>query len=335
MAPTKWGIVSAGVISFEFANALTTFDINEHQTAAVAARSIEKAQEFAKKFDIPKAYGKYEDLAKDPNIDVVYIGSINPAHLELCKMMLEAGKPVLCEKPLAINVREVKEIIDLAKKKNVFLMEAYWSRFLPSYVKLKEELNKGSIGEVHNCHSFFGLDIDKPRMNEKALGGGTLIDLGIYCINFFQLVFDGEKPEKILATGNLNEDGVDTTVSAILTYSGGRTATFTSHCKVNMPNVAIVFGRKGNLKVPDPFWCSEKVVTPADGLLNMPFAKGRYPSVLHNAEGLLYEAQHVRECLQKGLKESPQQTHATSLMVMEIMDDIRKQIGVVYPQDKA
>ena len=333
MSPTKWGIISAGVISYDFANSLTTLDPSEHVAAAIAARSLDKAGEFAKLFNIGKTYGNYKDLMNDPDIDIVYVGAIHPVHLEICKMALEAGKPVLCEKPLAMNLRESKEIINLAKEKNVFLMEALWSRMHPTQLKLKEILDQGEIGEVMHCHSVFGMDSKLPRLHEKKLGGGALMDVGIYTIYFSQLAFNGERPQKIQASGHLNEDGVDANVSVIMTYSGGKTATFTINCKVAMDCQALVYGTKGSATLAHPFWCGEKLTTSKDGEMVFPLKAAKLPNKCTNATGLRYEAQHVRDCLLQGLKESPLVTHAESLLVMEIMDDIRKQIGVVYEQD--
>ena len=195
--PTKWGIASAGRISHDFANALS-IHLDKHKVVAVAARSIDRAQEFAKKFDIQKAYGSYEALAADQDVEVVYIGAINTEHIKLCKLMFAGGKHVLCEKPLALNVHETKEIVDAAQNNKVFLMEAIWSRFIPSYIKVREDIEKGVIGDVLHSESLFGAKNDHlDRILKKELGGGTVLDTAIYCVNWSQFVHGGQRPKKV------------------------------------------------------------------------------------------------------------------------------------------
>ena len=195
---TRWGIASAGKISHDFANALSIYP-EKHKVVAVAARSLDRAQDFAKRFSIQNAHGSYEALAADAEVEIVYIGSINTEHVNLCKMMFSAGKHVLCEKPLGLNVRETKEIVDSAKKNKVFMMEAIWSRFIPSYVKVREDIEKGVIGDVLHSEALFAVPIDKvDRILKKDMGGGSVLDIGIYCINWAQFVHGSKKPKKVL-----------------------------------------------------------------------------------------------------------------------------------------
>ena len=189
---TCWGVAGCGLISHDFTTAIGTHEPGKHKVVACAARKLEAAQEFAKKHGIEKAYGDYAMLAQDPQVEVVYVGAINPAHLPLAKMFIEAGKAVLCEKPLAMNLRETKELVELARDKGVFLMEAVWSRCLPAYRALAKELEDEKIGEVKQVIASFGEVIAAPRMHSKELGGGTILDLGIYTIQLAQLVFGGE-----------------------------------------------------------------------------------------------------------------------------------------------
>ena len=197
-APTRWGIASAGLISHDFSNALSIYP-DQHKVVAVAARSLDRAREFANRFGIKNAHGSYEALAADPDVEVVYIGSINTEHVKLCKMMFAAGKHVLCEKPLGLNVRETKEIVDSAKKNKVFLMEAIWSRFTPSYIKVREDIKKGVIGDVLHSEALFAVPIDKvDRILKKEMGGGSVLDIGIYCVNWAQFVHGSQKPKKVI-----------------------------------------------------------------------------------------------------------------------------------------
>jgi len=149
----RWGIASAGRISHDFTNAIVgVLPGEDHQVVAVAARKLEDAQKFASRHGIDKAYGEYSALASDPDINVVYVGSIHPQHLALAKMYLEAGKNVLCEKPLCMNLRETVELVELARRKKLFLMEAIWSRCIPSYKALREEIAAGTIGDIKSRH---------------------------------------------------------------------------------------------------------------------------------------------------------------------------------------
>ena len=162
----KWGIAAAGRISDEFTNAMSAHDKQNHQVIAIAARDLSRAEEFAKRFDIPKAYGSYLDLAKDATVEVVYIGVLNPQHLEVAMLMLDHGKHVLCEKPLCMNEKQSKKLIAFAESKKLFLMEAIWSRFFPSYQYIRERINAGKLGEIVSVEAEFGFGKlkDKDRL---------------------------------------------------------------------------------------------------------------------------------------------------------------------------
>ncbi|KAE8593866.1 hypothetical protein XENTR_v10019355 [Xenopus tropicalis] len=205
---TKWGICSAGKISNDFVVALSTLPAVDHQVVAIAARDLEKAKNFAQNHNIPKAYGSYEELAKDPDIDVIYVGAIHPVHRDVVLMCLQNGKNILCEKPLAMNAAQVQELIATARKFNVFLMEAFWSRFFPVYEEIRALLSQKAIGDVKFIRAEFGVEIYKvPRAVEKELGGGALLDIGCYCVQFVTMVFNGERPESVTAKGFLHETG--------------------------------------------------------------------------------------------------------------------------------
>jgi len=329
---TKWGIASAGLISHDFTNAIGVHPSSDHKVVAVAARKLEDAKEFAAKHGIERAYSDYEELAKDAEVDVIYIGAINTVHLALAKMYINAGKAVICEKPLCMNVKETKELVELARSKKVFLMEAVWSRCLPAYKALKDEISAGTIGEVKQVIATFGEIIDVPRMHKKDLGGGTILDLGIYTIQVAQMVFDGETPV-VVGGGHMGEDGVDESTSATLTYKNGRTATLITHSRVKLPNEAIIVGTKGTLTLPYPMWTPTELQTPS-GLKTFPLPSGaKHPFNFGNSANMAYESQHVRECLLAGKTESPLVSLEETLTMASIMEQVRKQIGVVYPQD--
>jgi len=330
---TRWGIASAGLISHDFTNAIGIHPAEDHQVVAVAARKLADAEEFAAKHGIKKAYGDYEDLAKDADIDVIYIGAINTVHLSLAKLYLNAGKAVLCEKPLCMNLKETKELVELARSKKVFLMEAVWSRCLPAYKALREEISAGTVGEVKQVIATFGEIIDVPRMHKKDLGGGTILDLGIYTIQVAQLVFGGEVPT-VVASGHMGEDGVDESTSTTLIYKNGRTATLVTHSRVKLNNEAMIVGTKGTLTLPYPMWTPTELRLPTGEEKKFPVPSGaKHPFNFNNSANMSYESQHVRECLLAGKTESPLVSLEETLTMASIMEQVRKQIGVVYNQD--
>jgi len=334
MGALRWGILSAGKISHDFACASAALSPSDHQIVAVAARSLESAQAFAKTFNIPKAYGSYEEAVRDPDIDVLYIGSIHPQHFPLGKLALENGKHVLCEKPLCMNVKETKALVELAQSKGLFLMEAIWSRFLPVYIRLKEEIDKGTIGEVLQVFASFSVEIAEiDRAKLKELGGGGILDIGIYCVQFALWVFDGERPTKIISGGHLNAHGVDECCSTTLIFEGGRTATLICHTRVTMENQAIAVGSKGTLKLEVPFWSSTKLTLPSGEQVDFPLPVADKTTNFINSMGLHYQCHEVARCINAGLKESPILSHQDTLLIAEIMESMRKQIGVVYLQD--
>ncbi|PNI29175.1 DHDH isoform 3 [Pan troglodytes] len=205
----RWGIVSVGLISSDFTAVLQTLPRSEHQVVAVAARDLSRAKEFAQKHDIPKAYGSYEELAKDPNVEVAYIGTQHPQHKAAVMLCLAAGKAVLCEKPMGVNAAEVREMVAEARSRGLFLMEAIWTRFFPASEALRSVLAQGTLGDLRVARAEFGKNLTHvPRAVDRAQAGGALLDIGIYCVQFISMVFGGRKPEKISVVGRRHETGM-------------------------------------------------------------------------------------------------------------------------------
>ncbi|XP_029904381.1 trans-1,2-dihydrobenzene-1,2-diol dehydrogenase [Myripristis murdjan] len=330
---TRWGICSAGKISHDFVVALKTLPPEDHQIVAVAARSLQRAQDFAKKHSIPRAYGSYDELSRDPDVEVVYVGVIHPYHLSASVLFMNAKKNVLCEKPLAMNSREVQEMVASAKMNNVFFMEAVWTRFFPASLEIKRLLAEGELGEVKMVRADFALPLmNVQRAVEKELGGGALLDIGVYCLQFILMVYGGERPEYIHATGVLLDTGVDEGMVVTLKFSGNRMAVFTCNLAVEMPNDAVIVGTKGSIKIPAHMWSPTSLVVNGKET-HYPVPEPYLPLNFTNSTGLRYEAEEVRQCLLKGLKESPGMTHADSLLLAEVEDEARRQVGVVYKQD--
>ncbi|KAK3879854.1 hypothetical protein Pcinc_015618 [Petrolisthes cinctipes] len=330
---TRWGIVSTGNISSDFVTALKALPESEHRVVAVAARSLQNAQEFAKKYGIKKAYGSYDDLGTDPDIDVVYIGNVHTHHLSVGTAMMRAGKPILCEKPLCMNVKEVKEMIKVAKEQKVFMMEAIWSRFFPAYKELEKRLTAGEIGQVRHVIASFGKDLpNMERMHDSATGGGVTLEIGIYPIQLVSFVMGGEKPLKIVGTGHQNSKGVEESIGTTLLYSDGRIASISASFRAFLPSEAFIIGSKGTIKIPYPMWCPETIEFPS-GTFTEPLPKSAHKFILDNSQGLMYEAMEVRRCLQQGLLESPGMPHSESLTLSETIQAVRTQAGTVYTQD--
>ncbi|XP_049574445.1 trans-1,2-dihydrobenzene-1,2-diol dehydrogenase-like isoform X2 [Syngnathus scovelli] len=327
---TRWGICSAGKISHDFLVALKTLPAKDHQAVAVAARSLEDAKKFGKMHNIPRAYGSYEELAKDPNIDVVHIGTIHTNHLSSSLLFLNAKKPVLCVKSLGMTSKEVKEILACAKKNNVFFMEGIWVRFFPAYRELRRLLAQGEIGDVRMVRSEYGLSLlPLPRMELKELGGGALLEVGIYPLQFSIMVYGGERPESIKTEGVVLDTGVDETLVVTLKFSKNRMAVFTSSSGLQLYNDAIVVGTKGLIRFPSHMWCPETMVVNGKEK-TYPVPEPHLPLNFVHTTGLRYEAEEVRQCLLKGMKECPIVSHAESLLLAEVKEEILKQVGVVY-----
>uniref|UniRef100_A0A182XHT8 Trans-1,2-dihydrobenzene-1,2-diol dehydrogenase n=1 Tax=Anopheles quadriannulatus TaxID=34691 RepID=A0A182XHT8_ANOQN len=333
-SPLRWGIASAGKISHDFVNAVGTLPAADHQVVAVAARKLLDAENFATLHGIERAYEGYQALAKDPNIDVVYIGAVNNAHYELGVLMLQHGKHVLCEKPLCLNEGQSKRIVKLASERNLFLMEAIWSRFFPFYRQLRERIDRGELGEIREVEVEFGFvlsDVDRLRL--KSLGGGTVLDLGVYTIQVCLWGFGGKAPEKVVSSGVTNDEGVDLEVTAELHFPGGGIGRMKTSALRQLKNTAVVRGSKGSVTLHD-FWCPQ-LLTDVDGKeLVDTLPNARHPFNFTNSCGLRYEAEEVRQCIVAGRLQSASVSHVDSLLIARIQDQIRKQVGVVFPEDE-
>ncbi|XP_065177633.1 trans-1,2-dihydrobenzene-1,2-diol dehydrogenase-like [Sycon ciliatum] len=343
--PFQWGIVGAGKISQDFVTALKTIKSDDgqclHEVVAVASSSLSKSEDFCRRFGIPveNALGSYLEIASCERVQAVYIGTVHPLHLEHARIAMGAGKAVLSEKPITVNSRELKEMIACAKQNNVFLMEALWSRFLPSYCYIREAISAGAIGEPLCVNATFGFSMPEgapiERLVRKELAGGALLDLGIYVMNVALTAFNDAKPEKIAAAGHLFDSGVDHTVGFTLSFSGGRTATFMVSCNADLPCEAFICGSKGQLKLPKPFWCATEVEHSDGSKKSFPLPATSDPFNFFNSCGLRYEAEEVRQCVEAGRKESSIMSHEHSLLFMSILDELRRQVGYSLPQDSA
>ncbi len=324
----KWGVISTGHISNKFAEALKI--LPEAELVAVASRTQEKADAFARKHEAPRAYASYEALANDPGIDVVYIGTPHTFHLENSVLCMKHGKAVLCEKALTINAEEAREMVRVARENNVFLMEAMIPRQIPLLQKVKRWIGEGRIGEVRMIKAARCARHDFPpgaRQLNPELGGGALLDVGVYVISFTQM-FMGKKPVEVMGLSHIGEWGSDEQGVAVLKYDDGEIADLSFALRTATVNDAYIFGTDGYIKVHELFAVPHK----ASLIIDRKEVDVLEEPIIGNA--LNYEAEEVMRCLRKGLKESPHMPLDESVMIMEIMDEIRKPWGLVYPNDK-
>jgi predicted dehydrogenase len=319
----RWGIAATGGIARQFANGLAQTD--EAETIAVASRTQARADEFGAEFDIPHRHASYEALAEDPDVDVVYVASPHSRHEADTLLFLEAGKHVLCEKPFALNAAQAQRMVDAARARDLFVMEAIWSRFLPAYVLLGDLLADGAIGEVQHVDADFAIRFPfdaTHRHFDLALGGGALLDLGIYPLQLAQLVL-GPAVE-VHAVGQVGETGVDEVVAAVLRHASGGLATVRTATRLTMACTARISGTEGAIDLPAFMHCpSSLTVTNIEGI------DVREAPIV--GEGLRYQVAEVHRCVRAGELESPVVPHAGTLQLARTMDEIRSQLGVRYP----
>ncbi|RLN79383.1 hypothetical protein BBJ28_00019835 [Nothophytophthora sp. Chile5] len=293
---------------------------------------------------VTRAYDSYEALCADPEVDVVYVGTLHPWHFEHTTLALNSGKHVLVEKPMAMNVTQASAAIALAKEKKLFLMEGMWTRFFPGIRFVRKLLADKELGDVHHMHASFGVEFDKDnaRMWKNELGGGGLLDLGIYPLAFASMVF-GPKPEKVTSAGKLNDGGVDIYNSVTLEYSGQRFATVEYSMLASMAEVVTIAGSKGRIHIDAPAHTPVEISVIkylADGKEEEKKSVFPWPTPAVGAtfnyggsEGFIYEAEAVTKAIQSNQLESDEYSLDESLGIMTIMDSIRKQLGLVYPAD--
>jgi predicted dehydrogenase len=312
-----------GDISVEFLNDLRLAGMH---LEAVGSRSLDRAQSYAKKHSISRAYGSYEELVADKDIDVVYISTTNNAHFASAKLALNSGKHVLLEKPFTLDAAQAKELVEISRSNNVFLMEAMWTRFLPNHKTLFEKLEQGLIGNPLYLLADYNLHLPKesfPRLYDSALGGGSLLDLGIYPISLAHRLFGS--PTKILASASLMAGNVDESMGAIFEYSGGRQALLHSSIISAGPVKAFILGDAGRIEMKKPCY-EHSTFTVFDRDDNILFEyKGNI-----EGRGMQYQALEVERCIFEGLIESPTMSLDETVQIMEVMDQIRNQTGIEF-----
>lgn len=318
----KVGILGAGNIARKMA--ATVNGMNGVTLDAVASRSMEKAKAFAEEFSAEKYYDSYEALAADSDIDLIYVATPHSHHYEHALLCLNAGRNVLCEKAFTANYKQASELIGLAESKGLYIGEAIWTRYLPMRFKLDEIIASGVIGEISSLTANLGYSIAHvERLVKPELAGGALLDLGVYTINFALMAF-GTDIKEIRSSCVKNEYGVDTHNTIIIEYNNGRTAILHSNMNANTDLKGIIYGSNGRIEFENVNNCEGINVYLNDGTVT------RYDTP-PQITGFEYQVEASLEAIRQGSTECGQMPHSEILRVMKIMDDLRKEWGIIYP----
>ncbi|MBI4325425.1 MAG: Gfo/Idh/MocA family oxidoreductase [Chloroflexi bacterium] len=322
----RWGILGTGQIARQFAAGLKS--LPEAQLAAIGSRARESAVWFADQFSVPRRHATYVGLVNDPEIDVVYVATPHSCHKANTLLALAAGKAVLCEKPFAINAAEAEEAIRFARHKQLFLMEAMWTRFFPLMEKLRELLRSGAIGEPRLLTADFGFRTDfqeEERLFAPAYGGGALLDVGVYPVSLASMIFGA--PQRIASLASMGGTGVDEESAVILSHAGGPLAVLTSAICTETPQEAVIMGTNGRVRIHRPWWRPSTLTLTRDGREEETL---EFPLV---GNGYQHEAAAVMQCLREGKLESSIMPLAETLSIMKTLDAIRAQWGLKYPME--
>lgn len=351
----RWGVVGVGKIASDFVHAITLCQTPNKIKAVASSDSLERAQKFCENNLLDRneveCYGTYSELFNDKFIDVVYISNLNHQHKETVLAALNSNKNVLCEKPLAVNKLEVEQMVKKAKEKGLFLMEGYWTRCFPLWSDIMST-HLNSLGNTELLSVEFECPINRVDATSgiKNGGEGYLLASGCYCLMITQLIFKSEKPLEIIVNGKLRENGLDCWANILIKYSDNKLARIFYSGEHRGDGELSIYCEKGNIRIPEYFWCPEEAiirrypdpktvphvlsVKPTTEKINnyLPefnLFNYNYPKTA----GLFYQIDHVSNCLREGKKESNLMTLNNSILLAETLDEIRKQLGVKYPQD--
>jgi predicted dehydrogenase len=325
-SPLRWAILGPGRIAHNFARGFAALPSDLAVLHGAASRTPGRAASFLEAYGGGVAYDSYEAMLADPAVDAVYIATPHRFHYEQIKLCLEAGKPVLCEKPMTVNAREATELAALAKERGVFLMEALWTRYLPIFRTVRQWLDAGYIGELRTLHSTMGFACGRnpeDRWLNHALAGGALLDLGVYNVSCSQWAF-GRDPENFVAKVEMGETRVDEHVSAILDFGGGAVSVFTCTLASHTRGEMVFGGTEGKIVIDPPFWVAQKATLHCNGqaseVVEQPF----------RASGFEYEIEAATRAIRAGLREEPTMPWSATIGNLKVMDAIRASVGFRY-----
>lgn len=324
--PIRWGVLSTGTIARNFVKTAAAMP-EAVCVAAVASRSLDRANAFADEFGIGRRYGSYEALARDPDVDVVYVATPHSCHYADMKLLIGAGKHVLCEKSFTTDAAQAREIFALAREKGVFVMEAFWTKLAPVYRDVEAWLAQGRIGEVRALTAQYGYTTAREaRKFDAALAGGTLLDIGVYAIGFACLCM-GYDWDSVTSCLTMNSAGTDAT-DAIILRRGNAVAQLTCVIGAVMPVFGAIYGTKGRIEIPD-FKNPQRATLMVDGeapvIVERPF----------EVNGYEYEIRETEACLRAGRTGSARMTPEQTVAVMALMDEVRRQNALVFPFETA
>ena len=321
--PFRWGVIGPGRIAHRFAQALD--EVEGARLVAVASRSLERGREFAQRYGASAYYDSNEALAADPEVDAVYIATPHRFHHAEARLCLEAGKPVLCEKPFTVNAVQAADLIQLARAKKVFLMEALWSRYLPIYPHVRRWLDGGEIGAIRLVSSLFCFRPERDPADRKFnhdLAGGALLDLGVYNISLSQWAIRDD-PSAVIALARMGDTGVDELTAVTLLYPGGVVSQFTCSFLLNAVNTLTIYGTDGFVRIGPDFWQPTQAALSVQGkesVTKLPFRRN----------GFEYQIEEAIGCIRSGKGESEGMPLDSTLANMKTMDQVREQIGLRY-----
>ena len=322
--PLRWGIAATGSIAASMCEAVRT--LPDAEIVAVGSRTQDAADSFARRFGIDRAHGSYEALWADDDVDIVYIASPHSHHRDMTIGALDAGKHVLCEKAFAINAAQAREMVDAARRNDRFLMEAMWTWFIPAVVDIRRRVLDGEIGELKVVEANFGIPVTDPdgRHRRIDLAGGAMLDVGIYPVTFAR--FLAGDPVNAKVSGTLGATGVDATVGGVVSFADGALGVFHTSLDMMTSLGASVFGTLGRIDVDAPFWF------PTGFTVRVAGQEPVHVEMAHH--GLAHEAAHAMDRIRDGHLESDVIPLATTVSTMELLDDIRAQLGVIYPEER-
>ena len=323
----RWGILSTGAIARSFVKGLNA--VPDAEPVAVGSRTQQAADAFGDEFGISRRHPSYEALANDPDLDVIYVATPHSLHRDNSILCLRAGKPVLCEKPFAINRPEAAEIVAAAREEGLFLMEAMWTRFLPIMYQVRQWLGDGAIGEVRMVSADFGFGSSpgttKSRLYDPALGGGALMDVGIYSLSFASMVYR-RAPSRVMSMGHIGELEVDEQAGMMLGYDAGAMAMLFTSIQCGTSHWAHIMGTKGIIRIHPPYWRGTTATLVRDG-------KEEVVERTFDGNGYNCQAQAVGRYLREGKLESEEIPLDETVDIMRTMDTIRDQIGLKFPME--
>jgi dihydrodiol dehydrogenase / D-xylose 1-dehydrogenase (NADP) len=323
MKTINWGIIGPGGIAHKFADAIKS--VENARLIACASKDMDKANAFKEKYDLQYAYNSYDELVKNNEVDAVYIATTHNFHYENAMLCLNNGKAVLVEKAFTINAKQAEELVNLANKKGLFVMEAMWTRYLPLSCWVREQIKNGEIGEACHIDASFGVKFAFDK-NSRAfninLAGGGLLDLGIYPLSYTSMIF-GCKPLKISSVAKIGETGVDEQAAISLLYKNGKTASITYSMHCNYSNSAIICGTKGKIILPEYIWGKSGKLIKEDKSITE-FSEG-------NENGFIYEIKEATELIINGKIENPALPHEEIIGIMKICDALRESWSFKYP----